>query len=147
MLPERPGANREKPKVNNESGKPMLRNYFLFILICLVGEIVFHLLFWLIGRLYAFEQVPGSRGREAFKGFLERLVLTAGIAHGIITVVIAFAGLKVATKLSLSATEPRDEVKKHNDYFLVGNLLSILFALVYAVIGRAAKLVTFTMPG
>ncbi len=126
----------------------MLGNYLVFILICLAGEVVFHLVFWTVGRIFAFEYKKGAIFREAFKGLLERLVLTAGIAHGIITVVIAFAGLKVATKLSLSGTEvAREKIERHNDYFLVGNLLSILFALVYAVIGRAAGLITFNMPG
>lgn len=60
--------------------------------------------------------------------------------------VIAFGALKVATKLSLSATDanPKD-VARHNDYFVIGNVLSILFAITYALVATYAGFVIVSL--
>src|SRR5262245_28398483 len=91
---------------------PVTRGYFYFLLIILVGEMVFHLLFWLVKWSFALREF-GTKSREVFKGIIERLMLSVGIAHGIPTVVIAFGALKVATKLSLSSGND-SEVKINN---------------------------------
>jgi hypothetical protein len=120
-----------------------IKGYIYFAFVIFVGELVFYLVFRLIGKWLNLSKT-GTPRREMFKGVLERLVLSVGIAHGIITVIIAFGVLKVATKLSLSAADHNaDHVQNHNDYFLIGNLLSILFAVVYALIAVNLKFVTF----
>jgi hypothetical protein len=58
------------------------------------------------------------------KGTLERLMLFTGLASGVPTVLIVFGALKVATRLK---TEAENNVS--NDYFLIGNLLSIIIVL------------------
>ncbi len=126
----------------------MLANYLTFMGIILAGEVLFHIVYFSMAWLFSFDAQPGRKWREVFKGFVERFVLSVGIAHGVITVVIAFAALKVATKLSISVSDSDPEsVLKHNDYFLLGNFLSLLFALVYAIIANVLGLITFHLPG
>lgn len=118
-----------------------VQRYLGFVGVVLVGEVFFLIVFGLLGRWLALIN-PGLRSSEVAKGVLERLMLSLGIAHGIPTVIIAFGALKVATKLSLSAAESNeDRIKKHNDYFLVGNTLSIIFGILYAIIARSYGLI------
>lgn len=118
-----------------------VQRYLGFVGVVLVGEVFFLIVFGLLGRCLALIN-PGLRSSEITKGVLERLMLSLGIAHGIPTVIIAFGALKVATKLSLSAAESNeDRIKKHNDYFLVGNTLSIIFGILYAIIARSYGLI------
>lgn len=121
---------------------PLVRGYLGFALIIGVGEVIFHFIFafvsWLFGLVH-----PGIKIREVFKGIVERTMVSIGLAHGILTVVIAFGALKVATKLSLSATtESEQKISNHNDYFLIGNSMSLLFAIIYALIAIHLKFVS-----
>lgn len=61
---------------------------------------------------------------SVLKGMLERAVLFIGLLSGINTVLILFGALKIATRLK------DEEDKISNDYFLVGNLVSILLVLL-----------------
>jgi hypothetical protein len=116
------------------------RAYLGFSSIVVVGEIIFFLMFCLVSKIFKLTST-GNRNREIFKGILERIMLSVGISHGVATVVILFGALKVATKLSLSGTDHKeDDVRNHNDYFIIGNILSATFALVYAILAAYFKL-------
>jgi hypothetical protein len=124
---------------------PTVRGYFFFLAIICVGEVFFHLTFALVSRVLGLIH-PGIKAIEVFKGIIERLMLSVGVAHGIPTVIIAFGALKVATKLSLSAADTdQAHVARHNDYFVIGNVLSILFAIIYALIATYAGFVTINL--
>lgn len=60
------------------------------------------------------------------KGMLERVFLIAGMLFGFPQVIIAFGALKIGTRLH----EDKNS-KISNDYFLIGNFISLLGALVY----------------
>jgi hypothetical protein len=122
--------------------------YIKFIGIVICGEVLFYVTFLIISRFFNFKTPQERKLREAFKGILERLMLSTGIVHGVITVVIAFSALKIATRLSISASDSdKAHALDYNDYFIVGNSLSILFAVGYAVVARQAGFVSFSMPG
>lgn len=128
---------------------PTMRGYLYFIVIIVIGELVFHALFALVVTVFGLAY-SGVKAREVFKGVLERLMLSIGLAHGIPTVVIVFGALKVATKLSLTSADTKPEhVASHNDYFIIGNVLSILFGIIYALIAVHWGFVTigFTSQG
>jgi len=125
--------------------------YLYFLCVIYLGELLFHLVFHQI-RKYVLrdtkwvENAKKLNNREIVKGVLERTLLAFGIAHGIVTVIVAFAAFKVATKLGFNVTEHnKTEVENHNDYFLLGNMLSLLFALAYALIAVGAGFITFRM--
>lgn len=60
---------------------------------------------------------------SVFKGVFERIVLSIGLILSFPTILIVFGTLKIATRF-------KDEEMK-NDYFLIGNVSSILLALFY----------------
>lgn len=77
----------------------------------------------------------GERARdrkEILKGILERLVLYTALIHGYPQMLIAFAAMKLGTRLH---TEQGSEIS--NTYFLVGNLLSMLLAIIGSVVTTA----------
>ncbi len=63
------------------------------------------------------------------KGFLERLTLLTGLLYDFPHILTAFAALKLGTRL-------KEEQDSHisNTFFLMGNLISVLLAMIYAVI-------------
>lgn len=69
------------------------------------------------------------------KGVLERLVISVGLVAGYVHILTFFGALKIATGLT---QRDRSKSAKANawglDYFLTGNLLSALFAMVYAML-------------
>lgn len=71
-----------------------------------------------------------QRRREVFKGVLERLFLVTGLLTGFPHVIIAFGALKIGTRFQKNN-------KVSNDYFLIGNFISLLAAILYVVITRA----------
>lgn len=60
-----------------------------------------------------------------------RAVLYIGILHGFPQILIAFGALKIGTRL-----HEDKQNKISNDYFLVGNLISLLLAMLYAIIAQ-----------
>ena len=122
---------------------PIVGGYLKFLGMVVVGEILFILLFSLVSRLFNFGVGRDQFFKEMFKGFLERIMLSVGIAHGVPTVVILFGALKVATKISIAVSDNnKDHVAKHNDYFIVGNLMSVILAIAYAVLAKYAGFIT-----
>jgi hypothetical protein len=66
------------------------------------------------------------------KGILERLILFFALLHGFPQILIAFAAMKLGTRLH---HEKESDIS--NTYFLVGNLMSIFIALLAVVITKA----------
>ena len=64
-------------------------------------------------------------------GGLERAVLFAGLLHEFPQILIAFGALKLGTRLH---EEKESEIT--NNYFLVGNLISIFLSMLYTIITR-----------
>ena len=85
------------------------------------------LIFYFFVRKY-FEKAEGGMPKHdnlflsIFKGVLERLVIYVSLINGIPTVLVMFGALKIATRFDNTS-------KISNDYFLVGNFLSVLIAL------------------
>jgi hypothetical protein len=71
--------------------------------------------------------------RGILKGVLERLVLYTALIHGYPQMLIAFGAIKLGTRLH---TEQGSEIS--NTYFLVGNLLSMLLAIISSVVTKTS---------
>ncbi len=103
----------------------MLLLYFLI-------EIFVHLTFFIINRNMVQHESKGIEAslnlKDVLKGILERLVLVVGLLAGYPHVITAFGALKIGTRLR------EGENKVSNDYFLVGNLISILAAVSFVAI-------------
>lgn len=102
-----------------------MRDDVLCILIILVIEIVGFFIFLLISK---WNNNGGERNkidfRSVLKGVLERIFITFTLLLGLPQALTVFAALKIATRI-------KDDNKVSNDFYLVGNLLSIIMALVY----------------
>lgn len=96
--------------------------WFLAISFYLLMEILVNVVFQVLNKYLK----PGEgRTLSIFKGILERLFLIVGVAIGYPHVIIAFGALKIGTRI-------QRDTKISNDYFLIGNFISLLGAIVYS---------------
>jgi len=87
---------------------------------------VFKLIRQKLGPVSQPQEENGLRkASPVLKGLLERLMLTSGLLLGYPTVLVVFGALKVATRLRDS-----NDNNISNDYFLVGNLCSLIFVFL-----------------
>lgn len=90
-----------------------------------IALIVFPVLNKMIGPASdSFFDIP-----SILKGVLERLVMLTSLLHGIPQVIIAFSAMKLGTRL-----HDEGPTQISNTYYLVGNLLSILFAIIMSIV-------------
>jgi hypothetical protein len=92
-----------------------------FIVFYLISELLAYFIFRLVRKKYLKDY--GSR-RPMWNGIIERifiyLCLISGVYHGL----TLFGALKIGTRIKV------DENKISNDYFLIGNLISVGLALL-----------------
>ncbi|MBY0433321.1 MAG: hypothetical protein K2U26_04345 [Cyclobacteriaceae bacterium] len=95
-----------------------------------VGEIVIHILFFLISKFIGKTNKDKISRASILKGILERAFIVMSL-HFNMTQSITFLGaLKIATRIK----DTEDKVS--NDFFLIGNLISILVAIGYYLISK-----------
>ncbi|RNC85211.1 MAG: hypothetical protein ED557_00075 [Balneola sp.] len=101
------------------------------ILIWTLMEVVVHLIFYILNKKMIKSIQEGASPtlnlKDVLKGILERIVLIVGLMAGYPHVITAFGALKIGTRIK------QDENKVSNDYFLIGNLISILSAIIVVV--------------
>ena len=94
------------------------------ILIFLGQEITLLILFLIVSP-------KGSKSinvRSVAKGVIERVFLVTALANEYTQALVLFGALKLGTRL----TDPKKaESGGYNDYFLIGNLLSVLSAIIF----------------
>ena len=93
----------------------------------LVALIVFPILNHYVGPAGA----KAWNRKAILKGVLERLVLYTALIHDYPQMLIAFGAMKLGTRLH---EEKGSEIS--NTYFLVGNLLSMLLAIVSSIVTK-----------
>ncbi|BDV43983.1 hypothetical protein GURASL_29060 [Geotalea uraniireducens] len=105
-----------------------MRQFFVYPVIFIVGEILAILIFMTLRKSVANTSAIKKPDVETFKGILERLVIFCGLTGGYSTVLVMFGALKLGTRL-------HDEHDKNvsNNYFLIGNLLSAFIAIADAI--------------
>ena len=100
----------------------------ILILLWSLMETGLHLLFYL---LIKWELKPDKSDisllnrKGVLMGILERLFLIIGLLNGYPEVITAFAALKIASRI---------KKKEPSDYFLMGNILSLLGALGMVIV-------------
>lgn len=106
--------------------------YAAALLVFVCQEIAGLLVFPLINHFLGPENLKAWDPKSILKGMLERFVLLTAFIHGYPQMLIALAAMKLGTRLH---EEQNSEIS--NTYFLIGNLLSIWFTMVSAVIIEA----------
>ncbi len=101
-----------------------MNNYLKFLLILAAGEIAASIIFYFVRKF--FEVKSADKKRAFVGGVIERTVLFFGLAIDVSQVIIMFGTLKIGTMFSATKGD-----KKTNEYFLTGNLISVLLVLLY----------------
>ncbi|MEO9870917.1 hypothetical protein [Ekhidna sp.] len=100
-------------------------NYIIHSAIYVVGEIVTLAVFFLVTKMFG----KGLTLSSVLRGALERgflyIILLVDLPQGM----AFFGALKIATRL-------KDDDKISNDYFLVGNLVSVLIVIGYYLMSQ-----------
>ncbi|MEM0896416.1 MAG: hypothetical protein AAGJ79_05980 [Verrucomicrobiota bacterium] len=110
--------------------------YLIGALIFLFIEVVFALPFFrYVRRKLGPEGNPADDNaalQAILMGWIERAVLLLGLLAGLPHIITAFGALKIATRLDQQRAS-----KISNDYFLVGNLCSIAFAILAFILTKS----------
>lgn len=106
---------------------------FCALLAFVIGELVALVAFARVRAIYAprIEGKPTSGRRALYKGLLERLVIYLGLLMGYGVIIAAFGAFKLGTRWKEDEPTPIS-----NDYFLVGNLVSLLVVLGEVLVFR-----------
>ena len=97
-------------------------NWIWLIVSYAAMEIIINVVFHYVSTRMESEE---NRFLSISKGILERLFLITGLLSGYPQVIIAFGAIKIGTRF-------QKNTKISNDYFLIGNFVSMLTALVYS---------------
>jgi hypothetical protein len=104
-----------------------LEKIIKFILSFSAGEVIAVMAFMVIKRKLAPE--TNFTDKSLPKGLLERLMLLSGFILTIPTIIVFFGAIKLGTRLK---TDEKERIS--NDYFLIGNAVSAIIALLeYAI--------------
>lgn len=97
------------------------------ISILIGGEIIIHILFSLISRVIGKQNRDKISLSSVLKGIVERTYVVTVLFIEVASALTLLGALKIATRIK------DDESKVSNDFFLIGNLISVLFGVVYYV--------------
>ncbi|MDN5203619.1 hypothetical protein QQ008_19680 [Fulvivirgaceae bacterium BMA10] len=100
-----------------------------FFSIFLIGEVVAFLLYYFVGKIRKKEKSERMSATSLLKGALERAFVFLSLTNDFPQSLIVFGALKIATRI-------RPENKISNDYFLIGNLISLILAVLYYVVWK-----------
>lgn len=98
------------------------------ILILLGGEMVIHFVLFLLSKFFGKVTKDKITRRSILKGILERIFIVVSLHHNVAQALTLLGALKIATRIK----DTEDKVS--NDFFLVGNLMSVLFGIAYYII-------------
>ena len=102
-----------------------MNSYLIHSAIFVIGEIIALILFFLITKMFGRNLTLSSVLRGALeRGFLF-IILLVNLPQGM----AFFGALKIATRL-------KDDDKISNDYFLTGNLVSVLIVIGYYLLSQ-----------
>lgn len=107
----------------------------LFSIIFFVGEIIAYFVFKLIRKRFERDALKNELTRKMdtsnaiLKGLLERFFIFLCLINDLPHALTVLGALKIGTRI--------DADKQHavsNDYFLIGNITSILFGIIYYLV-------------
>jgi hypothetical protein len=96
--------------------------------VIVIGELVIHFLFFLLSKLFGKDKKDKINGISIFKGILERTFILVSFHFNMTSALTLLGALKIATRIK----DTEDRVS--NDFFLVGNLISVLFGIAYYIL-------------
>jgi hypothetical protein len=91
----------------------------------------------LLGAFYYFITPKSIRTAEIIdhksllKGIIERLFLLVSLINGFPHALTLFGALKLATRLKRENEEDKIKESTYNDFYLIGNFISVMIAILY----------------
>lgn len=95
----------------------------------ILSEVVLAFAFAVIAQVY-YNKIEGFEFKSIAKGTFERIFLTVALIHNLPHALTLFSALKLATRLKHQEAET--DHNKFNDYYLIGNLASVMVAIFYS---------------
>jgi hypothetical protein len=105
-----------------------MNNFLIFLATIVVIEVVLAFSFAAIAQI--FYQKIGLDFKSIIKGFIERIFLLVTLLNDYPHALTLFSALKLATRLKHQDID-RDTENKFNDFYLVGNMVSVIAAISY----------------
>ena len=103
-------------------------NIWIYLGIIVVSEMVLAFLFSAISQIFYKKQ--GLDFKSILKGTVERVFLLVALVNDYPHALTFFSALKLATRLKHKDSST-DLENKFNDFYLMGNLLSVMVAIGY----------------
>lgn len=103
--------------------KPMI----LFVVACLLSEVALAVVFQVMTTKF-YRRIQFD-ARSVFKGVLERVFLFVTLVNGYPHALTFFSAIKLATRLKHDEDSANQD--KFNDYYLIGNMISVLAVIGY----------------
>ena len=103
--------------------------WYYILMILAGGEIFAILLFWLLSKVFHGREGAKISRRSIIKGIVERMFIFFSLIYNLPHALTVLGALKIATRI-------KDENRISNDYFLIGNLLSISLAIAYFIVWK-----------
>jgi uncharacterized membrane protein len=94
----------------------------------ILGELLIHVLFFSLSKFFGKDKKDKINGISIFKGVLERTFILVSFYFNMTSALTLLGALKIATRIK----DTEDKIS--NDFFLVGNLISVLFGIGYYII-------------
>jgi hypothetical protein len=104
--------------------------FLILFLLFVITEVFIAFIFAVIAQV--FYHTLGFNFKAIFKGMAERVFLFVMLVNGYTQALTFFSALKLATRLKHE--EPKKDLDGFNDYYLLGNLLSVLVAIGYVYV-------------
>ncbi len=110
----------------------------LKFIVFIVAEILIASIFAGIGQI--FYNRLGFDWKSILKGVIERLFLAFALIQDVPHALTLFGTLKLATRLKRS---DEGDSQQFNDYYLVGNLVSVAIAILYVYLWKNPSVLPF----
>lgn len=98
--------------------------------ILMAGEVLIHILFYAISKFIGKTNKDKINRTSILKGVLERIFIVVTLWMGLPHALTLLGALKIATRIK----DTEDKVS--NDFFLIGNLVSVVFGIGYYFLVR-----------
>jgi hypothetical protein len=98
-----------------------------FFLILASGEVIIHIVLFSLSRFVGKASKDKISRTSVLKGIIERIFIVVTLHFNMVQALTLLGALKIATRI-------KDEDKISNDFFLMGNLISVLFGIMYHLI-------------
>jgi len=108
----------------------MIMEIFKFIILVICTEM-------LLGIFYFFITPKSIKTnklidyKSLLKGFVERVFLLVSLVNQYPHALTLFGALKLATRLKRDNSEDKEKESVYNDFYLIGNFISVLMAIWY----------------